>query len=214
MSDVALEAAYQRPEFGLFREDAGLYARLAARLSSHGLKLSDMKIERGGGTFAEAHLFFYLLDYLLTVRVRLDRLEVYCSRLTEDNKKRVVTASLETLDCIRESVGGEYRAYALSMNVHGVLENQSAKAFLRTLVATPPDAAGSVVGNAVAYYFAPVEDRVAASLTLDISATTADGLYVRPQATWDASRVPLAQLADRAEEFVRRTLASFHIEVH
>ena len=84
-SDVTFEASYQRPEFGLFREDAGLFTRLVSRLSSYGLKLSDMKVERGSGTLAEIHLFFYLLDYLLTVRVRLDRAEIYCSHLTEEN---------------------------------------------------------------------------------------------------------------------------------
>lgn len=212
-SDVTFEAGYPQPEFGLFREDAGLFARLVRRLSSHGLKLSDMKVERGSGTLAEVHLFFYLLEYLLTVRIRLDRTEIYCSHLTEENKKRVVAASVETLDCIRESIGGQYRAYAISMNIHGLLENQSAKAFLSRLIAAPPADVGSVTGNAVAYYFSAVDDRIASSLTFDVSAAAADGLYARPQATWDASRLPIAQLADRAEEFVRHAIGSFGIEV-
>ena len=212
-SDVTFEAGYQQPEFGLFREDAGLFARLVSRLSSYGLKLSDMKVERGSGTLAEIHLFFYLLDYLLTVRIRLDRAEIFCSHLTDENKKRVIAATLDTLDCIRENIGGQYRAYALTMNIHGLLENQSARTFLSKLIVAPPAAAGSVSGNAVAYYFSPVDDRIASSLTFDVSATAADGLYARPQATWDASRVPMVQLADRAEEFVRRALGSFGVEV-
>lgn len=212
-SDVTFEATYQQSEFGLFREDAGLFSRLVSRLSSYGLKLSDMKVERGSGTLADIHLFFYLVEYLLTVRVRLDRVEIYCSHLTEENKKRVIAATLDTLDCIRENIGGQYRAYVLSMNIHGLLESQSARAFLNKLIVTPPSEAGSVTGNAVAYYFSPVDDRIASSLTFDVSATAADGLYARPQATWDASRLPMAQLPDRAEEFVRRTLASFGIEV-
>jgi len=211
-SDATFEAGYQQPQFTLFRDDAGLFARLVSRLSSYGLKLSDMKMERGSGTFGEIHLFFYLLEYVLTVRIRLDRVEIFCSHLTEENKKRVVAATIDTLDCIRENIGGQYRAYALSMNIHGLLENQSARAFLSKLIVAPPADAGSVTGNAVAYYFAPIDDRIASSLTFDVSATTADGLYARPQATWDASRFPVTELADKAETFVRRTLSSFGIE--
>ena len=212
-SDLTIEAAYPRPEFGLFRDDAGLFARLVSRLSSHGLKLSDMKIERGGGALGELHLFFYLLEYVLTVRIRLDRTEIYCSLLTEENRKRVIAAAVDTLDCVRENIGGQYRAYAVSMNIHGLLENQSARTFLGKLIATPPDGVGSVTGNAVAYYFSPVNDRIASSLTFDVSATAVDGLYARPQATWDANRLPVQQLAEKAEDFVRRTLGSFGIEV-
>ena len=211
-SDVTVEAAYRQPAFGMFGDAVGLFPRLLSRLSSHGLKLSDMKMERGSGSLGEVHLFFYLLDYLLTVRIRLDRVEIYCSILTEENKKRVVTAAVDTFDCLRQTIGGEYRAYAMSMNIHGLLENQSAKAFLRRLVTAPP-ADVSIIGNAVAYYFSPVDDRSASSITFDVSATAADGLYARPQATWDATRLPLEQWAERAEEFVRRTLGSFGIEV-
>ncbi len=212
-SDVTIEAGYSRPEFSLFRDDAGLFSRLIDRLSPHGLKLSDMKIERGSGTLGELHLFFYLLDFLATVRIRLDRVEIYCSHVTEENKKRFVAAVVDTLDCIRQNVGGQYRAYGIAMNIHGLLENQSARAFVSKLVSPPPAGAGSVTGSAVAYYFAPAEDRVASSLTFDVSAVTPDGLYVRPQATWDASRLPLEQFAERAEDYIKRALGSFGVEV-
>ena len=212
-ADVTIEAGYQQPAFGLFRDEAGLFARLVSRLSRYGLKLSDMKIERGNGSFGDLHLFCHLLDYLLTVRIRLDRSEIYCSLLTEENKKGVIAAAVETLDCLRESVDGQYRAYAISLNVHGLLENTSAKTFLSGLIAAPPTAAGPVTGNAVAYYFSPAQDRLASSLTFDVSAITPDGLYVRPQAVWDASRFTPEQVAERAEGFVRNMLGSFGLEV-
>lgn len=212
-SDVTIEASYPQPQFGLFRDEAGLLERVVARLSHHGLKLSDMKIERGNGSLGDLHLFYYLLDFLLTIRVRVDRVEIYCSLLTDDNKKSVIAAATDTLACVRESIGNQYRAYALSMNIHGLLESHSAKTFLGRLISAPPTEIGPVVGNAVAYYLAPSEERVSASLTFDVSAITTDGLFVRPQATWDASRLSLEQFPERAETFVRRALGSFGIEV-
>lgn len=212
-SDITVEAGYNRPEFGLFRDQAALFSRLVARLSSHGLRLSDMKMERGNGSFGDLHLFFYLLDYALTVRIRLDRVEIFCALLTDENKKRVIAATVETLDCIRADIGGQYRAYVVALNIHGLLENQSAKTFLGKLIAAPPADVGPVTANAVAYYLAPAAERIASSLTLDVSAVAPDGLYARPQATWDASRLPLEQLAERAEEFVRHALGSFGVEV-
>jgi hypothetical protein len=212
-SELTVEAGYQRPQFGLFRDESRLLPSLAERLSVHGLKLADMKIERGSGTLGEMHLLCYLVDYVLTVRIRVERVEIYCSPFTDENKKPVIAAALETLNCVRESLDGDYRAYAMSMNIHGLLENQSGKAFLARLVSPPPPDAGPVVGNGVAYYFASSGDRIASSLALDVSAIATDGLFARPQATWDSSRLPLDQLAERAEDFVRRTLGSFDIEV-
>ena len=212
-SDLTIEAAYQQPQFGLFQENRGLYTRLATRLSPHGLKLSEMKIERGNGSIGEYHLSFFLLEYLLVVRVRVDRIEIYCTQLRDDNKNHVVAAATETLACLRETIGAEYRVYAVTLNIHGVLENQSAKAFLGKLVVPPPAAAGPIVGHGVGYYFAGAGDRSASSLVLDTSALVPDGLYAKPQATWDASRVAPDELAVRAEEFVRTTLGWFGIEV-
>lgn len=212
-SELVVEAGYRDPQFRLFRDESGLIGRLVTRLSPHGLTLNGMKIERGSGTLGELHLVCYLLDYAVTARIRVDRVEINCTLLTEENKSRVIAAAVDTLDCVREGVGSDYRAYAVAMNIHGLLEGKDAKSFLGRLIASPPADVGAVAGNAVAYYFAPVDDRIAASLTLDVSAVTTDGLYARPQATWDASRLPLERLAERAEQFVRHTLASFGIEV-
>jgi hypothetical protein len=212
-SDVTVEAAYQQPEFALFGNESRVLGRLVDRLSPYGLRFAEMKIERGNGSLGDLHLLCHLLDYLLTVRIRLDRTEVVCSLLTTDNKRRVMAAIVDTFACVREHVGGQYRAYAMSLNIHGLLENQSAKSFLNGLIAMPPPGAGQVVGNAVAYYFSPADERIASSLTFDVSALTAEGLYARPQATWDAGRLPLEELAAKAEGFVRDTMGAFGIEV-
>lgn len=213
-SDITVEASYQRAQIGLFRDSVRLVERLIERLTPHGVKLSDIKIERGNGSLGDLHLLCYLFDYLLTIRVRLDRAEIYCSHLTEDNRKQVVSAGIDTLVTLRDAIGGDYRAYGAALNLHGTLENQPARTFIGRLIAPTPAQLGPLTGNAVAYYLSPTLDgRIAGSLTLDASALVPDGLFARPLATWDASRVALDQLPVRAEEFVRQALGAFGIEL-
>lgn len=212
-SELSVEGHYSGVQFGLFRSESELPARLLARLSEYGLGLAGMKMERGTGTFAETHLQCYLLDYAVTVRIRVDRLEIHCSYLTEENKERVIAAGVATLDCVRQIIGADYRTYTVGMHIHGLLEHQDTKSFLGKLVNAPPPDAGAVTGNGVAYYFAPVAERIVSSLTLDVSTVTTGGLYARPQAIWDASRLPLERLPEQMEHFVRHALGAFDVEV-
>jgi hypothetical protein len=213
-SDLTIEAGYQRPQVTLFRDTARLAERLFERLTPHGIKLSDIKVERGSGSLGDLQLICYLFDYLVTIRVRIDRAEIYCSHLTEDNRKQVLSAGADTLVAVREAIGSDYRAYAAALSLHGTLENQTARAFVGKLITPTPAQLGPLTGNGVAYYLSPtIDGRISGSLTLDVSSLVPDGLFARPLATWDASRVTLEQLPVRAEDFVRQALGAFGLEL-
>ncbi len=213
-SDFTLEAAYQGAEVNVLgRNQPDLFARLLDALAPHGLKLSDMKVERGGGTLAEFHVLCSgLVDYSLTVRVRLDRVEATCSYLTVQNTDRVFAAVIDTLKAVRSQISADYRTFALSLNLHGILEGVDSKEYLSGFVGKPPNM-GPVVGTAAAYYFGPAEDRLTSTLTLDVSAVVPGAVYVRPYATWDGSRVTVGLLQGRAETFVRSALLSVGLEL-
>lgn len=57
---------------------------LYRRLEPYGLKLADVRVERDAGNVADQHLLLYLFNYLMTVRIRVERIEVDCSELPED----------------------------------------------------------------------------------------------------------------------------------
>lgn len=213
-SDFTLEAAYQRAELdALGRDLSALLTRLLDALGPHGLKLSDIKVDRGAGTLAELHVLCQnLVDYVLTVRIRVDRVEALCSYLTVENKERVFAAIRDALKAVRSQVSADYRAFSISLNLHGILEGVDSKEYLSGFIGKAPNI-GPVSGTAVAYYFGPVEDRLTSTLTLDVSAVVASAVYVRPQATWDASRVTVDHLAERAETFVRNALLSVGLEL-
>jgi hypothetical protein len=211
-ADFTLEAVYQRPAFGTFRDGLAMPSRLFEALERHGLKLNDIKLERGNGSFGDYHVFCQLFDFRMTVRVRLERVEIIGVQLTDDNVKDFAAASVDALTAVREHLSSDYRAYGFSLNLHGTLDGLDVTTYLAQFVTKKP-MFGPVSGVAVAYYFGPSDDRLMATITLDVSALVPGGIYVRPQATWDGSRVTPDLLPSRGEDFVRLALAAIDLEL-
>lgn len=69
-ADLNLESAFAQPEFGLFRDATSLLHQLFARLQPHGLRLPDMKIERGTGSIGDYHVACHLYNFRMGVLVR------------------------------------------------------------------------------------------------------------------------------------------------
>lgn len=206
-ADFTLEAAYQAPEFAAFRDTSRLLHRLFGALRPHGVKLSDLKIERGRGTLDEFYVLCYLFDFLMTIRVRLDRMEINCSYLAAENVQRFSGAVVDALTATRGHLSGDYRTYTFSLSLHGTLDGVETKKFLGAFVAKTPEI-GPATGNAIGYYFGPTEDRLTATITLDISAVVPGGLFLRPQATWDGAIVATSMLPVRAEAFARSAVTA------
>ena len=211
-ADFTLEALYQRPAFGAFRDGLAMPARLFEALESHGLKLGDIKIERGNGSLADYHVFCQLFDFRMTVRVRLDRVEIISVQLTDENVKGFSMAAVDALTAVREHLNSDYRAYGFALNLHGTLDGLDVSDYLAQFVAKKP-MVDLVSGVGVAYYFGPSADRLVAAITLDVSTLVPGGVYVRPQVTWDGTRVTPALLPSRGEDFVRVALAAVDLEL-
>lgn len=211
-ADFALDAVYQRPEFATLRDSGSLLARLYSGLEPHGIKLSDFKVERGAGSLADFHVLCYLFDFLLTIRIRLDRVDVVGSSLSKENITRFSTAVIDALHAVRAHLNSDYRAYSLSLNLHGTLGGLDVKEYLGQFVAKRPKI-GPAAGSAVAYYFGPEDDRLIAAITLDVSAAVAGALYVRPHATWDGNRVRVDALPGRARQFLSDAMGAIELEI-
>lgn len=163
-------------------------SRLFEALERHGLKLGDIKLERGNGSFADYHVFCQLFDFRMTIRVRLERVEIISVQLTDENVKDFSAASVDALTAVRDHLNSDYRAYGFSLNLHGTLDGLDVTDYLAQFVAKKP-MVGHVSGVAVAYYFGPSDDRLMAAITLDVSTLVTRGVYVRPQATPCCPRV-------------------------
>lgn len=206
-ADLTFEAGFGQPEFTLFRDTTGLFHHLFKRLEPHGLRLADMKIERGTGSVADYHVVCYLFNFLMTLRVRLERIDVYCSELPRDNVQTFSAAILDALAAVQAHLPDlSFRAHALAVGLHGLLEGQSAREYLSRFVSNVPSGLGPSTGNGVVFYFGPEGERLLSVLTMDKSALVPDGLYIRPHVIWDAKKVEIKNLATIAEGFVKQTL--------
>jgi hypothetical protein len=212
-ADLTFEAGFGQPEFALFRDIPGLLRHLFKRLETHGIGLADMKIERGSGSAADFHVLCYLFNFVMTVRVRLDRIEVFCTDLPRDYVQKFSAAILDTLAAVQAHLPDlSFRAHALAVGLHGLLEGETVRQYISRFVSNAPNI-GSPTGNGVVFYFGPEGDRLLSAITLDMSAMVPDALYVRTHVIWDAKKVEIKNLASIAEGFVRHVLNQVGLEL-
>lgn len=212
-ADLSFEAGWGRPEFALFRDTQGLLRHVFMRLEPHGLRLADMRIERGAGSAADFHLLCYLFNLWMTTRIRLDRVEVYCSELPQDYVKKIGAAIVDTVLAVRNHFPEtSYRSYTLAVGLHGLLEGQSVKQFLSGFAVNAPGGLGPLIGNGAVFYFGPEGERLLSSVTVDMSAVVSEALYVRTHVVWDAKQVSIEAFPELGERFVRQAVGHLGLE--
>jgi hypothetical protein len=211
-ADFTLTAAFQRPEFGLFQNTGALISRTYDALKPHGVSLANMKIERGSGALSEFVLLSQLFNFALSIRTRIELVEITCVLLSDENLKRFSPAIVDVLSAVQGEPGPKFQSYALVVNLHGALEGTDTRSFLASFSAkTPP--VGPPTGNAIGYYFGPTDERVGSVLILDFSRNVQGGLYMQINGTWDANKVRPQDLPMLVEKFIRTVVESVGLEV-
>jgi len=212
-SDLAFEAGFPKPEFALFRDGGALLDRLYTRLEPYGLKLADIRFERGSSV-GEQHFLIYLFNYWMTIRIRVERIEVQCSELPRNLVEKFKAATVDVLRAVKEQLPGiSFRAFAVAVGIHAKLEGRSARDFLGQFVVGVPKGLGPSTGSGAIFYFGPEGQRLFATVTADVSAVVADGLFVRVHSAWDAGRIAPEALGETAEVFVRQALESLDLQL-
>jgi len=212
--DLTFEAGFARPEFELLRDPAGLLRNVFKRLEPYGLRLPDLRVERGAGSVGDSHVLCYLFNYLMVARIRIERLEVVCSDLPRAHLEKFKPAIVDTLGAVKDHLPAvQFRAFALTVGLHGTFEGQSARGYLAQFVSNNPKGLGPPAGSGTVFYYGPEGDRLLCSLTVDVSAGVPDAVYVRTHAMWDATRVNIESLPALADGFVREGLDRLGLEL-
>lgn len=212
--DLTFDAGFVRPEFALLRDTPGLLSQLYRRLEPHGLRLTDLRVERGTGSVADSHVLCYLFNYRMMVRIRVERIEVVCSDLPQDYIQKFEPGITDTLWAVKDQLPNvAFRAFALAVGLHGQLEGQALRDYLGRFATNPPKELGPLTGSGTVFYFGPEGDRLLSSVTVDMSALIPDALYVRAQAVWDATKLPLESLSVQAQDFVRSAVGRLGLEL-
>lgn len=213
-ADLAFEAGFSKPEFALFRDTARLLDRLHSHLEPFGLRLADMRVDRGAGNVGDYHILVHLFNYWMTIRVRTERIEVTCSDLPRDLVEKFKSAILEMLRAIKAHISTlSFRAFTLSVGLHAKLDGQQAREYLARFVTNTPKNLGPPTSNGVAFYFGAEGDRLFATVTADVSQAIQDGVFIRIHGSWDAARVPPDMIMEVGQSFVLRALESLDLQL-
>ena len=213
-ADLNLDASFTQPEFSLFRDTDGLLQSLFARLQQHGLRLQDMKIERGTGSVGEFHVACYLYNFMMAVRVRPEKIEIGCFEVPENYVERLLAAIVDALLAVQSHLPSLiFRAHTMGVALHGTLDGESVKQYLSKFVGNVPSGLGPQIGSGAVFYFGAEDDRLLSSVTVDLSAVLTDGLFVRLYVVWDAKKLQVAAIPSQATGFARHALDCFGLEV-
>ena len=213
-ADLSFEAGYSQPEFGLFQDGSALLHHVFKRLEPHGLRLADLRVERGSANVAEYHVLCYLFNYWMTVRIRVDRIEVLCSELPRDYVGKMKAALVDICGAVKDhSLGIAFRAFAVGVGLHVKLEGQPVRNYLSRFATNAPQNLGTSTGNGAVFYFGPDGDRLLSSITADLSTVIPDAMYLRIYGVWDPKKVPLDSLGTVADGFVAQALGTLGLQL-
>lgn len=213
-ADLVFEAGFPQPEFGLFQDTAALLHHLFKHLEPHGLRLNDIRVERGTGNMGDQQIVCYLFNYWMTVRIRIERIEVVCSELPRDYVEKFKAAILDLLQAIKDYRPEQpFRAFAIVLGLHAKLEGRPVREYLAQFVTKVPQNLGPSTGGGVLFYFGPEGDRLLASITADVSAMVQDAVYLRIYGLWDAKKVAPASLSGVADVLIRQALEGLDLSL-
>lgn len=203
--DFVFQADFAAPIFELFN-DAALQRQIFSRFTRHGLRLVDIKAERGAGSLGEVHLHCWFFNFSAALRIWLERVEINCFDVTRVNTpklKDLITDVLETAPALFKV---PFKTYAMALGLHGLLEGVAPKDFLSKFVTKVPNTLGPLLASGSVFYYGAKAERLLSSLTIDLSAAVREGIFVRIQATWDAEKVGSGALTGLAENHVQEAL--------
>lgn len=213
-AEFQLEAGFNQAQFSLFRDTHNFLDHLFKALQPHGARLADVRVEPGGGSAADFNVLCYLFNYWVTLRVRIDRLEMAGSQMPQEYVHRYGAAMVDALLTVRDYHQNlKYRAYTLNVGMHGTLEGESVKKYVSHFIKNVPDGLGPSAGNGVVMYFGPMGERLLCSVIIDRSTIVPDGLFCRTYVVWDATKVEIQFLPELANRFVRETLSQVGLEL-
>jgi hypothetical protein len=212
-ADLMFEAGFPQPEFDLFQDGATLLKRVFMRLQPYGLRLNDLRVERGGGNVGDQQILCYLFNYWMTIRIRVERVEIVCTEFPQDHVEKIKAAIADVLGAVKDYRPSiEFRAFAVAVGLHVKLQGQPVRDYLARFVTNAPKALGPSTGSGAVFYFGSEGDRLVSTVTVDLSAVVQDAAYLRIHGVWDAKKVALGSLSGTADTFVRQALDSLGLQ--
>lgn len=209
-SDIEIHSRLKNRLWTVFHNIPRIYESLLAQLGPIGLTTADIRTDAGDGSLAGFNLNFWLFQFRLLVRVRLDSVEMRWNGLTAGDVPSMVDALDRVLSAVAHA--GENTVpstHEISAALHFVLENTSANDVIKRFAPTVPEIGpGPLLGTGVAMYYGPRDEVLSSSLGLEPSTVIPQGLFARITISCDGA-LSTHRLQERLENQIHETLRTF-----
>jgi hypothetical protein len=203
-SEVNIQLSFANPFWPLANNISSVYSGLLDRMRDFGVTSQALRSDAGDGSLGAFNVNFWMLQFSVSVRIRLDTVEINASFPTDvDLLERAVLALDHALRDAQPTLG--YSSYSLTTSMHGRLEGTDPKQFLASFSGNAPKGLGEMVGSGTVFYFEGQPPTSLLAVSVDLSAAVAGGVFVKVHSVLDASVKPdgLRAIAEpQAEESV------------
>lgn len=185
------------PVFELFKDTPALARHLFKTLGTYGIRLADLKLDPRGESLGEINLRILSWTEQDAARLFLDHVEVIFSYmpLIDLEGGNLIPDLLDAVSSYSSDIS--FRAFAVSQEVHGVLDSKSYD-FLARFSSAAPERFGAPLSSGVVFYYGASEKILAGSVTLDLSRFIDGGVFFKLTTMYDASQVEPADLVEAA----------------
>lgn len=212
-TEIQYQGQYSALAFKLLANPVPVYENLLRNLGKYGASLRDLKYETAD--LAEANISCTLLDLSVTVRVRLDRLDVTFFRLDTVGEKlahQIVVDAWNAVKLSQESI--QLGQHGVTVASHAEIRGTSYNTLLQHYVVTPPSL-GANTGGGVVFYIAgdPTKGLNGGSTLLDRSTMKEGALYLKVAVLLDATKVSIEELGSHVDDYFTGQLAGLGLEM-
>lgn len=206
-SELNVQLTFSRPFWPIANNVSSLYAGLLNHLRDFGLTSHGLRSDVGDGSLGSFNVNFWLLQFGLIVRIRLDGVELNAPSFNVDLDQ--LEAAFLALDRSLHEVDPEvgYGSYAVTIGMQGRVEGVEGKEYLGRFAAGHPQGLGPLVGTGTVFYFEGRPPATLVSLTADLSAAIAGGVYVKIHTVFDGT-LNAQSLRHTVEEHFTQGLAA------
>jgi hypothetical protein len=212
-ADASVRADFSEAMLDLLLPAKSVSLGLLHNLAPFEVRAGDVRFDQGNGSLGEVGVSCSLMSLHSSIMIRAEKLELQVFDLFRTDLRKLETAFLASLEAVSAAAGrAPFRSYSLAVSLHGRLSNLSTEAFLTKLSSPHPGGLGPPAGSGVVHYFGATGNRLAASVTLDKSASIDGGLFCRLFGLWDAQLLRHSEFSSTLIGFAQQALSAFELE--
>ncbi len=204
--ELFYQGAFTEAAFELLSAPIPLYRNLLKRLGPYGAALKDLSVDTS--TLSDANLRCALFELGADLRIRLERLEASFFSMHEIGQETAYQIIRGCWSAVRE-VGGSIVAaeHTVLANIDVQIQDVSYEELMHRYVTMPPALDEKAHAGVVFYMAEDLAHREGQGhVVLDRLVGQDRNLALKLSVTFDAQKVPIENLAQRVDTYVRQSL--------